>query len=485
MNKIIFPIKVNLPIYVIKVAYNLIKNGYDAYLAGGPVRDILQGKKPDDFDIATNADPSVMLNIFPKSVATGLKYGTITVLEQDDQDETRHVHVTTFREEQAYVGGRWPSIVEFSKSIKQDVKRRDFTINALAIDLKLFISRKNSIGIERKDVLDLFGGIDDLEKGIVRAVGDPKERLFEDGLRALRACRFCSTLGFYLDPNLKKAIKSSLNIVKKISIERVREEFEKLILNSPKPSVGLRLMKETELLELFIPELLEGIGVEQPNYHVDDVFDHILKTVDVAEDSVKYAALFHDIAKPHTYKEGHFYGHDLIGYEMTKEIMKRLKFSNKEIEHTATLVRWHMFYYPFKKGRDDEGMDDVKHIWSDSAIRRFVKNIGGVHNLNDLFKLRIADATANPKSTFNPTEIQILEKRVSEVIKKDLALRVTDLDISGFDLINIGVSPGPDMGNILQYLLEEVVENPKLNKKSTLIKMVRDYLDIKKGKKKK
>lgn len=474
----LFEIRSKIPEYIFKIARILDKEGYDAYLVGGSIRDILMGREPKDYDIGTDATPSSILSIFPKAISTGARFGSIIVLIQDESGESCPVDVTTFRIEEKYVSARWPSSVEFTKNIEKDLSRRDFTINAIAVDL---VKLKNK---EEKNVIfDPFDGQKDILGKTICAVGNAEERLKEDSLRALRACRFSSVLGFELDDEVKEAIKFVLTIIDNLSAERVRDEFLKVLYDSPKPSVGLKLLQETGILKIWIPELVEGVGVEQPEFHVFDVFNHALRTVDIADDSVKLAALFHDIAKPRTKKGGHFYGHDVLGAEMTRKIMKRLRFSKKEIENVAKLVRWHMFYFPydeedFMKGRIKIRKRSDVGKWGDSAIRRFVKNVGGEEAIDDLIKLRIADATANPKSCFDSREIEILQRRIAEVREKDMVLKVEDLDISGKDLKNLGIKPGPKMGNILRDLLELVIEDPLFNDKERLLGIVKEkYID--------
>jgi len=424
------------------------------------------GKLPHDYDLATNALPDEMLELFPKSVSTGAKFGTVIALVEDEKKENHDVEVTTFRSEEEYVDGRWPSKVEFVDEIYKDLGRRDFTINAMAVDLlEEFL---NGEEIEREwEIYDPFEGIKDIDLKLIRAVGTPIERFKEDGLRAFKACRLASQLDFEIEKETFEAIKECLPIAKQVSIERIRDEFMKLLLNSPKPSKGIDLMRQCGLLQIFLPELLEGYGVEQKLYHTHDVYWHSLKTCDYAQDSVKLAALLHDIAKPRTdMGNGHFYGHDVMGVEMVETIMKRLRFSKSEIERVKTLVRNHMFYYPHSQQESKE--DVLLSQWSDSAIRRFLNRVGE-ENVEDLFKLRIADATSNPNSPFDSNEITLLQKHISEVRAKDMALKISDLDINGEDLKSIGVQSGPQMGKILKGLLDVVIEDPLMNTKEKLL----------------
>jgi len=490
-----------IPRYVLDIAEKLQKENYEAYLVGGSIRDVLLSKTPNDFDIATNAMPEKIIKIFPKSIPTGAQFGTITVVGEDENGEKFDCEVTTFRSEADYVGGRWPSKVEFAKSIEDDLSRRDFTINAMALNLQEFIDENQNISLPniQEILVDPFDGYSDLEDSIIRAVRDPLERFEEDGLRPVRAIRLASQLDFDIEDETFEAIKQTNHITKKVSVERFRDEFLKLLHKSSKPSKGLYLLKDSGLLEIFIPELLEGIEITQPEFHEDDVFDHSLKTCDEAEDSIKLAALFHDIGKPRTIskdeKGTHFYGHDQVGAEMTIEIMKRLKFSNALIDRTVKLVRWHMFYYPsgdwrrdnlgapnvapedehlektLNRDQDESSSRDKKEYgWTDAGIRRLIKNVGGEDQIDDLMKLRIADASANPKTPFNPKEIDVLSKRIAEVRAEEMALKVTDLDITGNDLIKeLGIEPGKQLGKILEKLLDLVIEEPIKNKRETLV----------------
>jgi poly(A) polymerase/tRNA nucleotidyltransferase (CCA-adding enzyme) len=476
----------------LEIAEKLQDAGFEAHLVGGSIRDILLDLTPDDYDIATNALPEDIEKIFPKSIPTGAKFGTMTVVIQDENKETRSVEITTYRSEEDYVGGRWPTKVEFTRDIKNDLKRRDFTINAIALNLQEFDNPNISI---QQILIDPFGGINDLKAKVIKTCGDPIERFSEDGLRAVRACRLAAQLNFTIEASTLAAISKTLHITKHISVERFRDELLKLLRKANQPSIGLRLMQQTGILELFIPELVAGVGVMQPNVHKYDVFEHSILSVDYAEDSVKLAALFHDIGKPVTRTEDekgvHFYGHDVKGAEITRKVMKRLKFSKAEIERVSRLVRWHMFYYPsadWRKEKINKGCDPNKktffdkqdesdtHGWSDAAIRRFIRNVGGEDAVEDLMKLRIADASANPLYEFNPKELDALSERISEVRSKDMALNLKDLDITGKDIISyLKIHEGPMVGKILNALIEDVIDDPNINLKEVLLKKAKEY----------
>jgi poly(A) polymerase/tRNA nucleotidyltransferase (CCA-adding enzyme) len=476
-----FTTKIKLPSYLRYVARVLIKEGFEAYLVGGAIRDIIIGREPGDYEIATNAKPEEVLESFPKAVSTGIRFGTVVVLSPDNEGENVPVEVTTFRSEEKYTDGRWPSEVKFESSINKDLGRRDFTINAFAVDLSQNglsnLSRKISLEDEGKEweVVDLFDGRKDIEDKIIRAVGDPVERFTEDGLRAFRACRFASVLQFDIEEETDRAIEKTHAVSELVSMERIRDEFIKMLMQSPKPSKGIELMRKNGLLKIFIPELLETVGVEQKLGHKFDVYTHILRTVDVAEDRVKLPALFHDIAKPETdMGDGHFYKHDTQSAKIAEKVMKRMKFPNKEIDRVKTLVREHMFYYPYKD--DEEGSESPDfQTWSDAAVRRFIKRVGEEY-IDDLFALRIADATSNPNTMFDPKEIEELQKHISKVRQEDMALKVEDLAVDGNDLMEIGFKPGPKMGRVLNELLDIVIEDPKLNTKKYLLRKAREMV---------
>ncbi len=469
-----------LPFYVQKVARILAKEGYKCYLVGGALRDVVVDVVPEDYDLATDAKPETMLKIFPKSVSTGAQFGMVTALVPDQHGEVHEVQVTTFRSEENYVDGRWPSKVVFIDDLDKDLGRRDFTFNAMALDLTS-ASLDGSEVPKEFDLYDPFDGVRDLGLGIVRAVGTPIERFKEDGLRAFKACRMASQLQFDMERDTFNAIKEALPIARMVSMERIRDEFVKMLMNSPKPSLGIELMRKTGLLEIFLPELVEAYGVEQKLYHADDVYWHALKTCDIAPDRVKLAALFHDIAKPRKdMGDGRFYGHDAEGEKMTREIMKRMKFSKSEIERTATLVRNHMFFFPHvEEGMTSEEIEKINEkAWSDGAVRRFISRVGE-ENIDDLFQLRIADAASNPRTAFESREIEHLQRRISEVREKDMALKITDLAITGEDVIALGVPRGPEVGKILDYLLEQVLEDPLVNTKDKLIDLAKEYVSKK------
>jgi len=421
--------------------------GFAAYLVGGCVRDSLLGKTPEELDITTSARPNEVTKLFKKVVPTGIKYGTVTVLLSDGQYE-----VTTFRSDEKYIDGRHPSNVKFTDNIHKDLSRRDFTINALALDP------------ETGQLIDDFNGQTDLKNKIIRTVGDPLERFSEDGLRPVRACRFAAKLGFEIEPITFAAISRTLKIVKKVAPERIHDELIKL-LATDKPSVGFELMRKSGLLGLIMPELEISFGVEQPpQYHKYDVYWHSLYSCDAAPKGfyrLRLAALLHDIGKP-SCKEGYtFYNHDHAGVKIAEKILKRLKFSNEDIKQITNLIGNHMFEYTC--------------AWSDAAVRRFIRRVGGTENIDDLFALREADAKAMEHEA-GWEYLNELRKRIDKVIAEENALAVSDLKVSGNDVMKVlKIKPGPKVGQTLKALLEKVLDDPKLNDRETLLKLIKKY----------
>ena len=433
--------------------------GFKAYLVGGAVRDIFLHKKPHDFDVATNATPQDVMKLFRTVIPTGFEHGTVTV-----HFEGLEIEVTTFRTESGYSDGRHPDSVNYAATIEEDLSRRDFTINAIAADLK------------NGKIVDPFGGRRDIKKKIIRTVGKAHERFMEDGLRPVRCVRFACKLGFSIekytfselfDSEIQKKISS-------ISIERFRDEFEK-ILGSAKPSVGLKLLEETGIMKLFIPELLDGRGCvqsDQRGFHDFDVLDHLYYACDgapVEKLNIRLAALFHDIGKPAAKKliDGNitFYNHERIGAKLTQEIMTRLKFPNAVIDDVCHLIREHMFNY--------------ESNWTVPAVRRFIIRVGQEH-LEDLFDLRLADMYGmhNQKIEYKYSAaialLVELKDRIAVELEKNNALSLKDLAINGNDLIAAGFEKGKKLGIILNHLLDCVIEDPEMNTKEKLLEVAKN-----------
>ncbi len=454
-----------LPKELVTITSTLENAGFPTWLVGGAVRDILiEGKYNEnsnrDFDFATAASPQEMIKAFKKynifTVPTGLKHGTITVVLNQ-----KNYEITTFRIDGNYQNGRHPDKVTFSDSLEEDLSRRDFTINAMAYH------------IFRKELVDPFDGIKDLQDEIIRTVGNPVERFQEDGLRPIRACRFASVLNFSMDPSTLKAIPQTLNTVRMVSPERVREELLKM-MKADKPSIALEYMRKTGIMDIFLPEVMEGYGIDQNEYHKYTVYYHNLYSCDNGpkdQPLVRLAALFHDIGKPraknYALKVGNgnvFYNHEIIGERMAQKILRRLKFSNQEIAFITKLIHLHMFYYTTD--------------WTNGAVRRFLRNCAGDPVfLNHLFRLRQADRLGSGMRGGTAEILKQFKKRIDRIMAEDNALKVTDLDINGEEIMShFDLRPSKAVGMILNELLEKVLDDPKLNQKEELLKISQEFL---------
>jgi tRNA nucleotidyltransferase (CCA-adding enzyme) len=448
-----------IPPDVLAVCRSLRAAGHQAHLVGGGVRDLLIGRAPADFDLATDARPEAVLELFGRTFAipTGLKHGTVTVLTDGPR---RPVEVTTFRGEGAYFDGRRPSTVTYVDTLSEDLGRRDFTMNAVAFD--------PIAGV----LTDPFDGRGDLARRLVRAVGDPLVRFREDGLRPMRAVRQAAQLEFEVDPPTLEAIPATLEVFRKVSAERIRDELFKL-LGAPRPSRGLELMRSTGLLGEVVPELLEGIGCTQNRFHKHDVFEHTLSVVDatVGDAVVRLGALLHDVGKPRSRQpredapeEFSFFRHEVVGEAMADAICRRLKLANADRERVTAMVRNHMFFYAPE--------------WSDGTIRRFVRRVGGPEALAALFALREGDVAGRGFGENPDDELGELRRRIALVASADVALRVTDLAINGQDVMRLlGIAPGREVGVILERLLERVLDDPTLNTRERLEALLPEVRD--------
>lgn len=428
------------------IAETLAGVGHKAYVVGGALRDFFMNRiDENDFDMATDASPERLMALFPRVVPTGIKHGTMTILAG-----RYSVEITTFRSERGYSDGRRPDSVEFVGDIREDLSRRDFTMNALALDPL------------SGELLDPFGGREDIAGRLIRSVGDPAHRFAEDGLRPLRAVRFAAQLGFAIDEATFSTIPSTLTTFKKVSMERVRDEFLKIIL-SPSPSTGLRLLERSGLLAEILPELMPARGCEQKGLHAFDVMDHLFLSVDAAPaDAVlRLAALFHDAGKPGASAPGSegqptFYNHEKLSASIAASAMRRLKFPNETIEGVVHLVKNHMFNFT--------------EDWTDAAVRRFIARVGA-GSIDDLLELRIADAAATRGTRPDPRPLDTFRARIADILEKDAAFSVADLRVDGNDLSSIGIPKGPAMGKILGELLETVLDDPEQNERATLLRI--------------
>jgi tRNA nucleotidyltransferase (CCA-adding enzyme) len=441
------------PPEVLSVCGALRSRGKRAWVVGGCVRDALLGRRVSDWDVATDARPEEMLRVFPRAIPTGIKHGTVTV-----RAGSHPVEVTTLRGEGAYSDGRHPDEVQFTDDLAADLGRRDFTVNAMAYDPV------------SGELIDPHGGQRDLELRLLRAVGEPERRFAEDGLRVLRAARFAATLEMDLDPRTYAAIRPTLGTYKKVSQERIRDEWLKT-MKARRPSRAFEVMRTSGILAITCPELELGVGVEQNKHHAFDVWRHGMECMDACagDPILRIAALLHDVGKPqsraYSDKTGEFtfYEHDRIGAEIADPICARLRFSNDERARITALVRHHLFHYT------DE--------WTDATVRRWMRRVGPGRVL-DLYTLNEADVRAKGGDpSLDLAALAALAGHVARVLEAGAALTTKDLRIDGNDLMKeLLLSPGPLLGRILQHLLDLVVGDPSLNEREKLLALAEDYV---------
>jgi len=453
----------SIPNHIILILNTLEQAGYEAFIVGGSVRDLVRGSNPVDWDITTNALPNQIQELFPDSVYEN-SFGTVGVKYRRPDDTTEIIEVTTYRKESQYTDKRHPEQIEFVSELSLDLARRDFTVNALAMNAKL-------------EIQDFFEGLSDLEKGIIRTVGEPEDRFEEDALRLMRAVRFAMQLDFIIEPKTLQAIQDLAPNLEHIAQERIRDELTKMML-TPRAMNGYILLRDTHLLPFIMPELLEGIGVEQNGHHIYDVWEHLLRTMQHACDmswsfDLRMAGLLHDIAKPRT-KEGvgktcTFHNHEVVGASMAYEILNRLHYPKKFAARISKLVRYHMFYY------------DTNEV-TESSIRKLIRNVG-VENIKDLIKLRECDRIGSGTPKARPYRLRHFEYMTEKVMLDPIDLSM--LKIDGNTLIKeLKIPAGPMIGMILNVLLAEILENPSKNnldylKSQAQILAVQDLKDLK------
>jgi tRNA nucleotidyltransferase (CCA-adding enzyme) len=451
--------KFEIPKEVREVSLVLSAAGYENFLVGGCVRDIILGRTPKDWDIATIATPEEIIALFPKTFYEN-EFGTVGVVNEETEEKTlKVIEITPYRIETGYSDFRRPDEVKWGSKIEEDLARRDFTINALAYD------------VEKSNLLDPYNGLLDIKKKLIRTVGKPEDRFGEDALRMLRALRLSAELGFAIEHDTQEAITKQSQLLAHISKERIRDEFERIIM-SDSPAVALELSARLGLLQFIAPELLKSIGVEQNQAHAYKVWEHLMRSLDHAVKKnfplyVRLAALFHDVAKPHTREwknnQWTFYGHEVVGARITRQTLTDLKFPKEIVDKVTKLVRWHMFF------------SDTEEI-SLSAVRRMVRNVTP-ELIWDLIDVRTADriGTGRPKET--PYRLRKYKSMIEQVMRDPISVK--QLAIDGKEIMEITKKgAGPHIGFILEILLSEVLEKPELNTKEYLEKRVTDLSSL-------
>jgi len=459
----------NIPKEILNIAEKLQKADYRAYLVGGCVRDILLEKEPKDWDIATDARPEKIQEIFsafagatadkPATVYEN-EFGTVGVKTGSENERLKIVEVTTFRLEGKYTDKRHPDEIKFAKTIEEDLGRRDFTINAIAAEFPIS-------NFQFSNIIDPFNGQEDLKNRIIRTVGEPSERFNEDALRLMRAVRFAVELDFEIEPKTTEAIKKQAGLLEIIAKERIRDELIKIIM-TPQAAKGISLLEESGLLKYVMPELKEGVGIGQNKHHIYTVFEHSLRSLDYAAKNnysleIRLAALLHDIGKPKTKRgegpDSTFYGHEVLSAKMAARILDRLHFPKNLIEKVVHLVRYHLFYY------------NVGEV-TEAGVRRFLQRIGP-ENVDDFIKLRQADRIGSGVPKAVPYKIRHLLFMIEKVKADPISAKM--LKVNGKDVMEIlNIPAGPKVGQILNILLDEIIENPEKNTKENLELRIKD-----------
>ncbi|HUD44610.1 MAG TPA: CCA tRNA nucleotidyltransferase [Patescibacteria group bacterium] len=452
-----------IPSYIIDVYKKISSAGFEIYLVGGSVRDLLLNRTITDWDMTTNATPEEILKLFPDGFYDN-QFGTVGIpLEEHLPEQKGILEITTYRTEQNYTDNRHPEKVEWGKTLEEDLERRDFTINAIALSLTTNDTKLKT------NIVDLYNGQQDLKNKLIRAVGDPNQRFKEDALRLMRAIRFATQLSFQIETKTLVAIQLDAALLQNISAERIRDELLK-ILASDYPYEGILLLRNTGLLQYILPELLEGIGISMVRpgrHHTTDVFDHnllALKYTPSKDPIVRLATLIHDAAKPRVIGKDEnglviFHNHEIVGARMAGQIADRLRLSKKQKEKIVMLIRWHMFTV-------DE------HI-TDAAVRRFIRRVG-VGNVKDMIDVRIGDRLGSGTQTAESWRLKEFKKRIEDQLKP-APFSINDLAIDGTDVMKeLNIKPSRKVGEILQKLFEEVDEDLNKNTKEYLLQRIKE-----------
>lgn len=440
---------ITIPSNVKYIIDEFYKNNYEAFMVGGCIRDALLCKVPKDYDIATSAKPEITEKLFEKTIPTGIKHGTVTVLIDNEPYE-----VTTYRTEGEYKDNRRPDEVYFVSDIKEDLSRRDFTINAFAYN-------------SREGLKDFFGGLNDLNNSLIRSVGDANKRFNEDALRMLRAIRFSTQLNFDIEENTLNAIQDNKDLIKNISAERIRDELCKILVSN-NVRKGLKLLEKCGLLQIIIPEIVPSIGFDQKNiYHFEDVFNHTLSVIEKCPEdlTIRLAALLHDIGKPDVFfiddnGNGRFFGHNTRSEKIARDILNRLRFDNKTIKAVCILVREHM-----------NVLDNASNL----AIKRLINRVSK-ENIYSLLALQKADILSLKDPNVALYKVSDMKNKIDNIINSNTPLTIKDLAIDGGNLIKeLQIKPGKLVGDILNHLLELILKNPELNNYDSLLIEAKKY----------
>jgi len=444
--------ELKLPEKVVEVMKKFTDNDAEIFVVGGAVRDLILGRKVKDWDFTTNLTPDEMKKLFPKNSFCENKFGTFSIVLKDKEI----FEVTTYRTERGYSDGRHPDEVKWGKNLEEDVQRRDFTINAMAVN------------IDGK-IYDYYLGQADLKNRLIRTVGDPDERFKEDALRMVRAIRIAAQLKFLIEEKTFDSIVKNASLINKIAGERIREELF-LLLMADKPADGIKLLKNSGLLKEIMPEIMESVDVAQKGHHIYDVWNHLLEALNNCESRhpvTRLACLLHDVAKPIVMVgEGEkrtFHNHEVVGSRIAVKIGKRLKFSNQELDQLFRLVRWHMF--------------TAEDTQTDKAVRRFIRNVTPEY-LEEMIAVRRADRVGSgaPETSWR---WELFKKRLIEVQKQPFTVK--DLKVNGLDVMKIlKIKPGRKVGEILNILFAEVDEKPELNEREILLEKIKFFLDSRK-----
>lgn len=446
---------ITIPSNVKYIIDEFYKNNYEAFMVGGCIRDALLCKVPKDYDIATSAKPEITEKLFKKTIPTGIKHGTVTVLIDNEPYE-----VTTYRTEGKYKDNRRPDEVYFVSDIKEDLSRRDFTINAFAYN-------------SREGLKDFFGGLDDLNNSLIRSVGDANKRFNEDALRMLRAIRFSTQLNFDIEENTLNAIKNNKDLIKNISSERIRDELCKILV-SKNVRKGLNLLEKCGLLQIIIPEIVPSIGFDQKNmHHFEDVFNHTISVIEKCPEdlTIRLAALLHDIGKPDVFfiddnGNGRFFGHNTRSEKIARDVLNRLRFDNKTIKAVCILVREHM-----------NVLDNASNL----AIKRLINRVSK-ENIYSLLALQKADILSLNDPNVALYKVSDMKNKIDIIIDSNTPLTVKDLAIDGGILIKeLNLKPGKIIGKILDYLLQLVLKDSSLNTTAILLEESKTFIKNKKG----